>query len=323
MMKGKKFLAAAGLAVSLTFGGTALPVLAAEQAPAVQQAAVVDAKAQLSKDLASLVEYNQGTMAFDMDLSSPLLSLCYKGSLSFNVEPKMAAKGTLAMEMIVPGAPSSREESAFYMQESDKDLTVYVQKADKSWEKAVAKKTEQKQTVDQAVDRALSVDLMTFTKDVKLGSSEGSKQSYLVTFKGKKFYPYLFQLLELEKKDKKDQKAAKDTEQLKKVLQSMGDVEVTVTIDRKEHLLTDLHANLTTQMRKALASLIKEQKMDAKEEQGLMEIVNNSTLEISFAGRKLEAGADLNVPADVAAKAKLTDAKMPNVLPQVLPAGKK
>lgn len=323
MMKGKKFLAAAGLAVSLTFGGTALPVLAAEQAPAVQQAAVVDAKAQLSKDLASLAEYNKGTMAFDMDLSSPLLSLCYKGSLSFNVEPKMAAKGTLAMEMIVPGAPSSIEQSAFYMQESDKDLTVYVQKADKSWEKAVAEKTEQKKTVDQAVDRALAVDLMTLTKDVKLGSSEGSKQSYLVTMDGKKFSPYLIQLLELDKNDKKDKKAAKDTAQIKKVLQSMGDIEYTVTIDRKEHMLTDLHANLTTQMRKALTSLLKKQKMTAEDEKGLLEIINGSTLEISFSGRKLESESDLNVPADVAAKAKLTDAKMPGVLPKVLPAGKK
>ena len=103
----------------------------------------------------------------------------------------------------------------------------------------------------------------------------------------------------------------------------MGDIEYTVTIDRKEHMMTDLHANLTTQMRKALTSLLKEQKMTAEDEKGLLEIINGSTLEISFSGRKLESESDLNVPADVAAKAKLTDAKMPGVLPKVLPAGKK
>ncbi|SFT68968.1 hypothetical protein SAMN02910356_01648 [Selenomonas sp. GACV-9] len=318
MMRGKRFWAAAALALSLTFGGQAL---AAE--PAVEQAVpAVAAEQQLSKDLASLVDFNQGLLTFDMDLSSPLVSVCYKGTFSFKAEPQLAAKGSMKIETTMPGAQPSTVTGDYYMQETDKELVFYLQKPDKSWEKTVTKKTEPQKRIDEAVDQAFSADLMDATKAVQLGKRDGDKQSYLVTLDSKKVYPYLVKLMELdkqEKKNKKDKKAQKDekavNDMLKKVLANLGDIDYTITIDEKEHMLTDMHANLTAQLRNVAAAFIKEGKYPAKDEREMLAIANNSTLEVGFHGSKLTKDDDLQVPAEVAANAKTAERNITSRLP--------
>ncbi|MCR5757390.1 MAG: hypothetical protein K6F95_05730 [Selenomonas sp.] len=301
-MKKRKLILAAGLALSLSCVSPQASVLAAEATAmpaAVQMTAPEDARAKLEKAYASLIDFNQGDLTFDLDFSTPLASGGYEGKFVFNADPYFGAKGTCKMELEVPGAPTHNINMAFYVRESKDLISTYYQDTNGNWLKKITQKKAGGEKLGKTMDNAFDQDLMSVTKSVQLGERNGNEQSYLVTTDGTKLYQYLTKIMDIKTTGKA---ANRDT--LNQLFANLGDVTYTITINEKRHELTDFHVNLTAQARNAATAYIKSLKQKPEEEKQLLDIINNSTLEINFHGQGYGEPQDVTIPAEVLAGAK-------------------
>lgn len=303
MMKSRKFFMTAGLALSMTFGVPAMPAMAMDTTATASVTEAVapapDARMQLDKALDSLSEFKQGTVAFEVEAAMPPLNGTVKGNLAFVAESLMNAKGSVNVEMAVSGIPAAHVDRLFYLQESENNFTCYYQKEDNTWAKSVIEKKEDSDKAGSESDSAFERDFVSMIKSVQLGTRTENNQTYLVTMDGDKLYPYLAQLLDVKTTGKE---AKKDV--LNQALANLGDLSYEITIDEGNHLLTDVHADLTEPLRRAGEAAVKNGKLSKKEKKEILEVIHNSTLEINFHGKNLEQAPDVTVPAEVSSTAK-------------------
>lgn len=298
MMKFGKFLVTTGAALAMIWGISAMPVMAMEATSTVAapQALESDARAQLDKAFDSLSEFNQGSMLLHVKLSGPLMYGDLEGTLAFVSAPFFEAKGTVNVEMAASEVSVACVNKIFYLRESAKNFTCYYPQKDDNWAKFVmAKKEEETDKLDAAFDK----EWMTRIKAVRLGNREGSKQSYLVTMDGNKVYPYLANLLEVKTTGEKAKNDA-----LNQALANLGDVSWEITIDEDNHLLSDFHADLTEPLRSAATAVIKNSKESKKRQQQMLNVIDNSTMEITIHSEKFDKVPNLTVPAEISLEAK-------------------
>lgn len=301
MRKSKKILVTAGFALSMAFGVPAMPAMAMDAAsvPAVSESSALDARAQLDRALESLIEYKQGAITFDVNASIPMLNGGVKGTFTFVTDPLFNGKGSVGIDVAVPGISTTHTDRMFYWQESADRFTCYYPKEDNTWAKTVMDKKEESGNAVDKLENALDTDWMKMVKNVQLGAKTGNSQTYLITIDGDKLYPYLAKLLKVETTGKKAQKDV-----LNQALANLGDISYDVTIDEENHLLTNFHANLTEPLRKAAEAAVKNGKSSKKEKKEMLDLINNSTLEINFHGQKLDKTPDVTVPAEISSTAK-------------------
>ncbi len=286
MINGKRWLMAAGLALSVVLGGSF-----------AQAAPTDEAKAQFCQESLSLVDYDKGQLSIVADIKS-MVNCHYESEFYFSAKPQMAGKGTVTMTLVAPNQPASLE-SEYYLQENGEELVVYFKNPDSSWSKSAMKMSADQKKLYLENNKELIQASLDTVKTVEFGAKAGDKQSYVVTVDGEKIMPYFAKVMSLAGRDQESMLAM-----LRPVFENMGDYTYTVEIDRARHIVTGMQMDLSAPMRKVAMAGIDLSKCSPEQVKQIKDIVNNSTLTITINSEPLAKVPDLKVPKQVVRTAK-------------------
>ncbi|WP_027406499.1 hypothetical protein [Anaerovibrio sp. RM50] len=300
-MKFKKKLLAAGLACALALGTPGImdsQAFAEEVQPAIVQ--MTDARTQLTNSMASLTDMDNGTLAFKVDLSSPFLGGNVNGTFDFVSKPAVICQGASEIIMTMGGMPSGNTRYNFYCRENGENMEFYSQNKDGSWDKYLYRTATDK-AMEEAIAKSLAEDFPDVIKNVTLGQRQGAEQDYVVVMDGQKVKDYFWKLANLG--NVKKGSTEEGNKLLEDVLNNMGDLECTITIDEVQHQFRNLYADLTPQIRAAARTVLG----NSKEDSGMLPIIDASTVEFNVSATNYGAIDNVVIPEVVLNNAVLKE----------------
>jgi hypothetical protein len=134
-----------------------------------------------------------------------------------------------------------------------------------------------------------------------LGQRQGPDQNYIVTLDGQKVKDYFLKMSKLGNFKKGSNE--KDNKLLEDILNNMGDVQCTITIDEVQHQFRNLYADLTPQVRAAAKAMLS----NMKEDSGMDGIINASTVELNFSATNYGTISNIVIPEDILNNAVLKE----------------
>lgn len=272
-----------GLALLLTLSGSTVPVSAAANAAADLKAVYETADTIMSQAFTMNAQANSPMGQLDLVMQGRTIT---KPALLLQADMDIEMGGLLGQKISM--------KTPLYMEETDKDFVIYYQMKG-SWEKQTMKKDAGSKTL-----KSLSPEeSMAMVRSVKLVQETPTQKVLQVVFDGKK-------IAELSRRFMAAGTAAKGSamaqKQMEKLLDSVGDLEFTMTVDKATNYTVKDEADLTPAARRIAHGVMENiPKLKTAEKQQMVNMIDHTTLHMTTTSSDFNAVKEIVIPAEARA----------------------
>ena len=278
----KRFLL--GLFMLLVLGAGTLPA-----------AAATDETAFLREVYEKAYSLQSEAFTFQGQAGSPLGNFVVKASGRNIMKPSLLMQADVELEMYSLLGSKFHLQTPCYMEETAKAFVVYYQR-NGQWEKQTMKKA----AGAEDLSKPLSADAsMALVRSAQLVRETAQQKVLKVVFDGKKLADIGRRAMAAEP-DKKQSLLAR--QQMDKLLDAIGDIECTMTVDKATGYAVQSEADLTPMARRLAHSIVTDMpKLKAAEKQQLMAMVDHATVHVATTASEFNAVKEIVIPAEVRA----------------------
>ena len=185
-----------------------------------------------------------------------------------------------------------------YMEETDKAFIAYYQNNGK-W----VKQTMKKDAKTAGIETIKSSDILPLLRGVELTADTPEERVLKVTVDGQKLEAAVRDSVLAQNKGKKVSAQDKAMQaQAEKIFNAIGDVELTLHIDKSTGYIVKSEANLTTPLRNIANAFIADlAKVKPADKQKAQDMINNTTLQVESTDSEFNTVTAITIPADVRA----------------------
>lgn len=185
-----------------------------------------------------------------------------------------------------------------YMEETDKAFIAYYQNNGK-W----VKQTMKKDAKTAGIETIKSSDILPLLRGVELTADTPEERVLKVTVDGQKLAAAARDSVLAQNKGKKISAQDKAMQaQAEKIFNAIGDVELTLHIDKGTGYIVKSEANLTTPLRNIANAFIADlAKVKPADKQKAQDMINNTTLQVESTDSEFNTVTAITIPADVRA----------------------
>jgi hypothetical protein len=215
-----------------------------------------------------------------------------------DMQPAVALQGTMHVTMTNLLGMETRHDSPFYARQEGNDLICYVRSGNGTWEKSIMKKFSsmmQRSKTQSAKDYA--AECVSGVKQVKVLQDTAENRTLQVTFDSKKIGGLVEKKMNAANLDTKEQNEQK---KLQEVMDVMGDIDFTMTVDKKTKYITSIVGDLTEPCRRVAGAMLAESGNMKATQRGILQgLIDGSTLKIEVTQQDFNAIAPVVVPEEV------------------------
>ena len=272
-----------GLALLLTLSGSTVPVSAAANAAADLKAVYETADTIMSQAFTMNAQANSPMGQLDLVMQGRTIT---KPALLLQADMDIEMGGLLGQKISM--------KTPLYMEETDKAFVIYYQ-MNGTWEKQTLKKD----TGDKAWKSLSPEESMAMVRSVNLVKETPTQKVLQVVFDGKK-------IAELSRKFMAASTAAKGSamaqKQMEKLLDSVGDLEFTMTVDKATNYTVKDEADLTPAARRIAHGVMENiPKLKTAEKQQMVNMIDHTTLHMTTTSSDFNAVKEIVIPAEARA----------------------